>query len=206
MSSISHGMRVRPEVEVHYIELSVLDHGGVLVLGSHLGCLSRLVCLLSLWVSLALPLRMLSGAVPKLVYRCYDRISTTRIIAQQRVPVATPNESLASIILSVHFDVIQLLHGQSLLCHLVYKSISEVIVWGLKFTGTLLCGTWWHIGWVHSFQLEGRGFDSRSSRHVWTLGMSLTHSCLWRFGVKLRHSIRAVSGAPLSSSGLEEAL
>jgi len=26
------------------------------------------------------------------------------------------------------------------------------------------------------------------------------------FGVKLRHSIRAVSGAPLSSSGLEEAL
>ena len=29
---------------------------------------------------------------------------------------------------------------------------------------------------------------------------------LWRFGVKLRHSIRAASGAPLSSSGLEEAL
>ena len=26
------------------------------------------------------------------------------------------------------------------------------------------------------------------------------------FGVKFRHSIRAVSGAPLSSSGLEEAL
>ena len=32
------------------------------------------------------------------------------------------------------------------------------------------------------------------------------NSCLWRFVVKLRHSIRAVSGAPLSSSGLEEAL
>ena len=29
---------------------------------------------------------------------------------------------------------------------------------------------------------------------------------LWRFGVKLRHSIRAVSGALLSRSGLEEAL
>jgi len=28
----------------------------------------------------------------------------------------------------------------------------------------------------------------------------------WRFGVKLRYSIRVVSGAPLSSSGLEEAL
>jgi len=28
----------------------------------------------------------------------------------------------------------------------------------------------------------------------------------WRFGVRLRHSIRAVSGALLSRSGLEEAL
>jgi len=35
---------------------------------------------------------------------------------------------------------------------------------------------------------------------------SLTHSCLWRFGVKLRHSANAVSGALLSSCGLEEAL
>src|SRR6218665_1598914 len=59
----------------------------------------------------------------------------------------------------------------------------------------------------YSFQPEGRGFDSRFSRQVGgTLGKSLTHSCLWLFGVKLRHSIRAVSGAPLSSSGLEEAL
>ena len=32
----------------------------------------------------------------------------------------------------------------------------------------------------------------------------LTHSCVLLFGVKLRHSIRAVSGALLSSSGLEE--
>src|SRR6218665_1746343 len=54
-----------------------------------------------------------------------------------------------------------------------------------------------------SFHLEGRGFDSRSSRQVGTLGKSLTHSCLWRFGVKLRHSIRAVSGALLSSSYLK---
>src|SRR6218665_2577856 len=30
-------------------------------------------------------------------------------------------------------------------------------------------------------------------------------ACLWHFSVKLRHSIRAVSGAPLSSGGLEEA-
>ena len=67
-------------------------------------------------------------------------------------------------------------------------------------------GTWWRIGWVDCFQPEGRGFDSHSSRYVGTLGKSLTHSCLWRFGVKLRHSIRAVSEALLSRSGLEEAL
>jgi len=45
-----------------------------------------------------------------------------------------------------------------------------------------------------------------SNRHVGTLRKSVTRSCLWRSGVKLRHSIRAVSGAPLSSSGLEEML
>jgi len=39
-----------------------------------------------------------------------------------------------------------------------------------------------------------------------TLGKSFTRSCLWRFRVKLRHSIRSVSGGPLSSNGLEEAL
>ena len=66
--------------------------------------------------------------------------------------------------------------------------------------GGALAGTWWRIGWVDSF----RGFDSLFSHHVGTLGKSLTHSCLWRFGVKLRHSIRAVSGALLSRSGLEE--
>ena len=37
-----------------------------------------------------------------------------------------------------------------------------------------------------------RGFDSCSNRHEETLGKSFTHSCLWRFGVKFRHSIRAV--------------
>jgi len=38
------------------------------------------------------------------------------------------------------------------------------------------------------------------------LGKSFIRSCLWRFGVKLQHSNRAVSGTPLSSSGREEAL
>ena len=57
-----------------------------------------------------------------------------------------------------------------------------------------------------AFRPKGRGFESRSGRHVETLGKSFTRSCLWRFGVKLRHSIRALSGAPLISSGIEEAL
>jgi len=38
------------------------------------------------------------------------------------------------------------------------------------------------------------------------MGKSFTRSYLLRFGVKLRHIIRAVSGALLSSRGLEEAL
>ena len=59
---------------------------------------------------------------------------------------------------------------------------------------------------VEAFRPEGRDFESHSSRHVGTFGKSLTHSCLWRFGVKFRHSIRAVSGALLSSSRLEEAI
>ena len=66
-----------------------------------------------------------------------------------------------------------------------------------------LC-TWWRIGRVKTFRPECRGFES--SRHVRTLGKSFTRSSLWRFGIKLRHSIRAVSGALLSSSGLEETL
>ena len=48
-------------------------------------------------------------------------------------------------------------------------------------------------------------FQSRSSRQVETLNKSFTHSCLCRFGMTFRHSIRAV-GVPLNSSGLEEAL
>jgi len=57
-----------------------------------------------------------------------------------------------------------------------------------------------------AYRLKGRVFESRSSRYVGTLGKSFTRSCLWRFGLKLRHSIRVVSGAPLSSSELEEVL
>ena len=51
-----------------------------------------------------------------------------------------------------------------------------------------------------------RRFVGSNPLHIWTLAKSFTPSCLWRFSVKLRHSIRAVSGVPLSSSGLEEVL
>ena len=67
-------------------------------------------------------------------------------------------------------------------------------------------GTWWHFGRVDTFRPNGHGFDSRSSRHVGTIGKFLTHSCLWRFGMKFQHSVRAVSGAPLNGRALEEAL
>ena len=67
-------------------------------------------------------------------------------------------------------------------------------------------GAWWVIDRFIAFHPNGRGFESRSSRYIGTLGKSFTRSCLWRFGVKLRHSIRAVSGATLNSSGLDKAL
>ena|SRR6218665_1189327 len=59
---------------------------------------------------------------------------------------------------------------------------------------------WWFIGRFVAFRPKGRRFESRSSRHVGALGKPFTHSS------KLRHSIHAMSGVPLSSSGLEEAL
>ena len=65
--------------------------------------------------------------------------------------------------------------------------------------------TWWRFGRVDAFRPKYHESYSRSSRNVGTLGKSFTHSCLWRFSVKFRHSVRAVSGAPLSSRGLEEA-
>ena len=48
------------------------------------------------------------------------------------------------------------------------------------------------------FVLWVAGSNPISICYVGTLGKSFTRSCLSRFGVKLRQSIRAVSGAPLS--------
>src|SRR6218665_963232 len=64
----------------------------------------------------------------------------------------------------------------------------------------------WGMGGTLAFRPKDHGLDSCSRRRVGTLGKSLTYSCPWRFFVKFRYSIHAVSGAPLCSSGLEEAL
>jgi len=62
------------------------------------------------------------------------------------------------------------------------------------------------IGRFDALRPKGRWFEIRCNRHVLILDKCFTRSCHWRFGVTLQHSIRAVSGELLSSSGLEEAL
>ena len=54
---------------------------------------------------------------------------------------------------------------------------------------TCICWAWWFIGRFVAFRPNCHGFESRSSRHVDTLGKFFTRSCLWRFGVKLRHIV-----------------
>src|SRR6218665_1028042 len=39
--------------------------------------------------------------------------------------------------------------------------------------------------------------------HIWTFGKFFAPSCLWRFGVKLRHSIRTVYNTPFWKPLLE---
>src|SRR6218665_416649 len=88
--------------------------------------------------------------------------------------------------------------GREIIPKLLQTGLEKLVVWE---------GAWGLIGRFVAFRPKGCGFQSRSSRRVGTLGKSLTHSCLWRFGAKQRHSSRAVSGVPLSSSNeLEEAL
>src|SRR6218665_1919107 len=94
-------------------------------------------------------------------------------------------------------------HTQQILFLLImiiaYYTNLYTSMWNLCFLIHLYkCGTWCRIGRVEALRPEGRSFQSRSSRHVGTFDKFLTRSCLWRFGVKLRHSIRAVSGALLS--------
>ena len=67
-------------------------------------------------------------------------------------------------------------------------------------------GEWRLIGRFGAFRLKGRRFESRSDRHVGTLGKSFTPSCPWRFGVlTFTQYLCCFLGAPLSSNGLEDA-
>ena len=108
------------------------------------------------------------------------------------------------------FSTVYLLVGQYFLILLGILMETLNYIGNLSFVIKLMitrpnCGAWWLIGRFVAFRPKGRGFESSSSCHVGTLDKSFTRSCLWCFGAKLQHSIRAVSGAPLSSSGLEEA-
>ena len=40
----------------------------------------------------------------------------------------------------------------------------------------IICGAWWLIGGFVAFRPNGRGFESRSSRHVGTLSKFLVHN------------------------------
>src|SRR6218665_520245 len=59
----------------------------------------------------------------------------------------------------------------------------------LCYQADVKVGHWWLIGRFEAFRPKGRGFKSHSSCHIGALGKSFTRSCLWCFGVKLRHSI-----------------
>src|SRR6218665_56641 len=101
---------------------------------------------------------------------------------------------------------------------LLYKTMSKTIIPFFSYTcicmyvSMLKCryafgrGGSLDIGRFDAFRPQGCGFESCSGRHVGNFDKSFTRSCLWCFDVKLRHSIRAESRAPLSSGGLEEAL
>ena len=74
----------------------------------------------------------------------------------------------------------------------------------------MYCEAWFFIGRFVAFCPKGRGFESRPSHIVGSLGSwaspSLAVAVTLRRETPTIDSIRAASGAPLSSSGLEEAL
>src|SRR6218665_1483197 len=69
---------------------------------------------------------------------------------------------------------------------------SSINIERIELFVNMYCRARFRIARVGAFRPEGRMFESRSSRRVGTLGMSFTCICLWRSGVKLRHSIPAV--------------
>ena len=90
------------------------------------------------------------------------------------------------------------------MCEVEKTGKRKKVVWELNDEDTDSSnGTWWRIGWVDDFQPDGRGFDSRSSRHVGTLGKSFTYSCLCASAWNSDTVSVLQSEAPLSSRGLE---
>ena len=90
--------------------------------------------------------------------------------------------ALLNLALDIHMDFLlskdqrpmpwALLLNDEYQCGRLFKLLLHVLGFGI-------CrGTWWRIGWGDYSQPEGRGFDSRPSRHVGTLGKSFTCSCL----------------------------
>ena len=101
---------------------------------------------------------------------------------------------------SSSFTFYVFVHVELCICYVMFMLYYVYIL--LYYVGHV-----WHISRVDAFRPKGHGFDSRSSRHVGTLGKSFTHSCLWRFCVNsFQHSFLPVLRVPLSRSGLEEAL
>ena len=80
---------------------------------------------------------------------------------------------------------------------LVYNIVNTDITLQASPLGIVLpiCRTWSLGGKFGALSPEGRRFESHASRHVGTLGKFFTLSCLFRFGMKLRHSNDAVVGS-----------
>jgi len=73
---------------------------------------------------------------------------------------------------------------------IAYRNI-KLPTWTKADRAAEISEAWWIISRFDTFRPKGREFESRASRHVGTVGKSFPRSCLWRFGLKLRHSIRA---------------
>ena len=81
----------------------------------------------------------------------------------------------------------------------------EPLSYVLSLQSIIIDRAWWFIGIFDAFHPNGLGFESRSSRHLETLAKSFTCSCLCASAWN-SDTVSVLSGAPLSSSGLEEAL
>ena len=66
----------------------------------------------------------------------------------------------------------------------IYITAGKALIKCRPIQNTIVSAAFWLVG------PKVRGFESRSSRHVGTMGKSFTRSCLLRFGVKLQYSIR----------------